>query len=402
MSLKMAASTANSPTITVNRNDEGLITPHGGELRDLIIKDDAAKQAAIDSCTTSLQLSDRQMCDVELIMNGGFSPLTGFMNQKEYEHVVENMRLTSGELFGLPVIFDSDDESLKVGDKILLKQGDRPIATFEVEDKYLPDKPKECLKCYGTSQLEHPGVVMVAMERGKYYFGGNVEGLNLPVRDFPCKTPQEVRASLPKNTDVVAFQCRNPIHRAHYELFTRALDATNVADDGIVMVHPTCGPTQADDIPGTVRYQTYEVLKEETKNPRVEWAYLPYSMHMAGPREAIQHMMIRKNYGCTHFIIGRDMAGSKSSVTGDDFYGAYDAQDFAKENAPELGMQTVPSLNLVYTEEDDYVTAEEAKTKGLTEKKLSGTKFRQMLRAGEDIPEWFAFKSVVKVLRDNM
>lgn len=402
MSLKMATSTANSPTVTVNRNVDGLITPHGGELKDLIIKDDAAKQAAIDSCTTTIQLSDRQMCDVELIMNGGFSPLTGFMNQKEYENVVEKMRLTSGELFGLPVIFDSSDESLKVGDKVLLKQGDRDIATFEIEDKYLPDKPKECLKCYGTSQLEHPGVVMVAMERGKYYFGGKVEGLNLPIRDFSCKTPKEVRANLPKNTDVVAFQCRNPIHRAHYELFTRALDASNVAEDGIVLVHPTCGPTQADDIPGTVRYQTYEVLKEETKNPRVEWAYLPYSMHMAGPREAIQHMMIRKNYGCTHFIIGRDMAGSKSSVTGDDFYGAYDAQDFAKENAPELGMQSVPSLNLVYTEEADYVTAEEAKTKGYTEKKLSGTKFRQMLRAGEDIPEWFAFKSVVKVLRDNM
>merc|ERR1719238_1734907 len=180
MSLKMATSTANPPTITVNRNDEGLITPHGGELKDLIIKDDAAKQAAIDSCTTSLQLSDRQMCDVELIMNGGFSPLTGFMNQKEYEHVVENMRLTSGELFGLPVIFDSDDESLKV------------------EDKYLPDKPKECLKCYGTSQLEHPGVVMVAMERGKYYFGGKIEGLNLPIRDFNCRTPKEVRSTLPK------------------------------------------------------------------------------------------------------------------------------------------------------------------------------------------------------------
>jgi len=402
ISLKMATSTANTPTTTVNRNTEGLITPHGGELKDLIIKDDAAKEAAIDSCTTTIQLSDRQMCDVELIMNGGFSPLTGFMNQKEYENVVENMRLTSGELFGLPVIFDSDDENLKVGDKVLLKQGDRAIATFEIEDKYLPDKPKECLKCYGTSQLEHPGVVMVAMERGKYYFGGKVAGLNLPIRDFPCKTPKEVRSNLPKNTDVVAFQCRNPIHRAHYELFTRALDASNVADDGIVLVHPTCGPTQADDIPGTVRYQTYEVLKEETKNPRVEWAYLPYSMHMAGPREAIQHMMIRKNYGCTHFIIGRDMAGSKSSVTGDDFYGAYDAQDFAKENAPELGMQTVPSLNLVYTQEEDYVTAEEAKRKGLTEKKLSGTKFRQMLRAGEDIPEWFAFKSVVKVLRDNM
>merc|ERR1712146_858251 len=218
------------------------------------------------------------------------------------------------------------------------------------------------------------------------------------------KTPEEVRATLPKNTDVVAFQCRNPIHRAHYELFTRALDATNVADDGIVLVHPTCGPTQADDIPGTVRYQTYEVLKEETKNPRVEWAYLPYSMHMAGPREAIQHMMIRKNYGCTHFIIGRDMAGSKSSVDGEDFYGAYEAQEFAQAKSEELGVKCVPSLNLVYTEEKGYVTADVAKEENLTKMSLSGTKFRKILRDPEapEIPEWFAFKSVVKVLRDNL
>uniref|UniRef100_A0A7S3DPH4 Sulphate adenylyltransferase catalytic domain-containing protein n=2 Tax=Entomoneis paludosa TaxID=265537 RepID=A0A7S3DPH4_9STRA len=125
-------------------------------------------------------------------------------------------------------------------------------------------------------------------------------------------------------------------------------------------------------------------------------------MHMAGPREAIQHMIIRKNFGCTHFIIGRDMAGSKSSVTGEDFYGAYDAQDFAKEMSEKLGVTPVPSLNLVYTEEEGYTTADYAKEKGLNTKKLSGTKFRQMLRGGDDIPEWFAFKSVVKVLRDNM
>ena len=168
------------------------------------------------------------------------------------------------------------------------------------------------------------------------------------------------------------------------------------------MVHPTCGPTQADDISGEVRYKTYEVLKEETANPRVQWEYLPYSMHMAGPREAIQHMIIRKNFGCTHFIIGRDMAGSKSSVTGEDFYGAYDAQDCAKENAAKLGVTPVPSLNLVYTEEEGYTTADYAEEKGLSQKKLSGTKFRQMLRGGDDIPEWFAFKSVVKVLRDNL
>ena len=153
-----------------------------------------------------------------------------------------------------------------------------------------------------------------------------VHGLELPKRVFPCATPAEVREMLPAGKDVVAFQCRNPIHRAHYELFTRALHAGNVGDGAVCLVHPTCGPTQGDDIPGIVRYHTYEVLKKEVDNPAIRWAYLPYSMHMAGPREAIQHMLIRKNYGCTHFIIGRDMAGSKSSVSGEDFYGAYDAQ----------------------------------------------------------------------------
>jgi sulfate adenylyltransferase len=228
-----------------------------------------------------------------------------------------------------------------------------------------------------------------------------VWGFELPKRVFPCATPEEVRATLPEGEDVVAFQCRNPIHRAHYELFTRALHADNVSKNAVCLVHPTCGPTQDDDIPGIVRYQTYEVLKQEVQNPQIRWSYLPYSMHMAGPREAIQHMIIRKNYGCTHFIIGRDMAGSKSSVTGEDFYGPYDAQDTAKQHAEELGMQTVPSLNVVYTVEKGYVTADIAKAQNLTQKKLSGTKFRQMLRAGEDIPEWFAFKSVVKVLHEN-
>mmetsp|Transcript_58170 Transcript_58170/g.185180 ORF Transcript_58170/g.185180 Transcript_58170/m.185180 type:complete len:244 (-) Transcript_58170:124-855(-) len=242
---------------------------------------------------------------------------------------------------------------------------------------------------------------MISMERGRYYIGGAVKGLELPKRVFPCKTPAEVRATLPAGVDVVAFQCRNPIHRAHYELFTRALGADNVGKDAVCLVHPTCGPTQDDDIPGIVRYQTYERLAEEVDNTQIRWAYLPYSMHMAGPREAIQHIIIRKNYGCTHFIIGRDMAGSKSCLSGDDFYGAYDAQDTANANCAELGMQTVPSLNLVYTEEEDYVTADYAKDKGLTMKSLSGTKFRQMLRGGDDIPEWFAFKSVVEVLRAN-
>jgi len=376
--------------------------PHGGELVDRMLKTDEEKEAAIAKCTAEVQLTPRQLCDVELIVNGGFSPLTGFMNEAAYNSVVANMELEDGLIFGLPVVFDTDSEDLQPGMTVLLKDGDVNIATIEFTDKWVPNKVLECKKCYGTSELEHPGTLMVATERGQYYMGGTVTGLSTPVRDFPCKTPAEVRATLPEDKDVVAFQCRNPVHRAHYELFTRALDDELMGEDSVVLVHPTCGPTQADDIPGDVRYKTYVVLKEETENPRTFWEYLPYSMHMAGPREAIQHMMIRKNFGCTHFIIGRDMAGSKSSITGDDYYGAYEAQDIATASAEKLGVTPVPSLNLVYTEEEDYVTADYAEEKGLTLKKLSGTKFRQMLRGGEDIPEWFAFKSVVKVLRDNM
>jgi sulfate adenylyltransferase len=377
--------------------------PHGGKLTQQMAKDEAEKTKLAKECDFEVQLNDRQLCDVELITNGGLSPLTGFMNEATYKNVVDDMRLPgSNLLFGLPIVYDTDDERIVPGKKILLKQGDRNIAVFHVEDRFKPDKVHECKKCYGETTLEHPGVLMVATERGTFYCGGEVKGLNLPVREFNCRTPEEVRATLPADVDIVAFQCRNPVHRAHYELFTRALDAPEVGPGGVVLVHPTCGPTQADDIPGDVRYKTYVVLSEETKNPRTNWEYLPYSMHMAGPREAIQHMMIRKNFGCTHFIIGRDMAGSKSSITGDDFYGAYDAQDFAKKHGPELGVIPVPSLNLVYTDEKGYVTAEQAKEEGLHEKKLSGTKFRQMLRAGDDIPEWFAFKSVVKVLREEV
>ena len=374
--------------------------PHGGTLIDLFADDKAAAKAGVDK---TIELTDRQSCDVQLLCNGGFSPLTGFMSEKEYDSVVDTMRLSNNLIFGLPVVMDTDDDSIKEGSKILMTYKGTDMAVMTVSSKWSPDKPKECLQAYGTATIEHPGVRMVAMERGSTYIGGDVVGIDTPTRDFPCETPAEVRSKLPAGVDVVAFQCRNPVHRAHYELFTRALDAPNVGEEAVVLVHPTCGPTQEDDIPGEVRHKTYEVLIEETKDTaagkRTRWAYLPYSMHMAGPREAIQHMMIRKNFGCTHFIVGRDMAGSKSSVTGDDFYGAYEAQDIAKANADELGVQAVPSLNLVYTEEADYVTADEAKEKNYSLKKLSGTKFRQMLRAGEDIPEWFAFKSVVAVLR---
>jgi sulfate adenylyltransferase len=376
----------------------GVIAPYGGTLVDLMVT--ATEHAALKaSATTNIECSDRNACDIELLVVGGFSPERGFMHQADYDSVVAGHRTTSGYLFGLPIVMDTDREDVAVGDKVLLTYKGQDLALLTVGDKWEPDKVVEAKGCYGTTSLEHPAVRMIATERRRYYIGGLIQGLQLPVRVFPCKTPAEVRAGLPGGEDVVAFQCRNPIHRAHYELFTRALHAQNVSENAVVLVHPTCGPTQQDDIPGAVRFQTYERLAAEVDNSRIRWAYLPYAMHMAGPREALQHMIIRRNYGCTHFIIGRDMAGCKSSLSGDDFYGPYDAQNFAKECAPELTMETVPSLNLVFTDEEGYVTAEHAEARGLHVKKLSGTQFRKMLRSGEEIPEWFAFRSVVEVLR---
>ena len=376
----------------------GVIAPYGGTLVDLMVAE-VDRAAVKATATKTIECSDRNACDVELLCVGGFSPLRGFMHQEDYDAVVSGHRLVAGQLFGLPIVMDTDRDDVVVGDKLLLTYKGQDLAVLEVEDKWEPNKVAEAKGCYGTTSIEHPAVRMITMERKRFYMGGSLQGLALPERVFPCKSPAEVRAGLPEGEDVVAFQCRNPIHRAHYELFTRALHAQNVSDNAVVLVHPTCGPTQQDDIPGAVRFQTYERLAAEVNNDSIRWAYLPYAMHMAGPREALQHMIIRRNYGCTHFIIGRDMAGCKSSLTGDDFYGPYDAQNFAKECAPDLTMETVPSLNLVYTQEEGYVTAEHAEARGLHVKKLSGTQFRKMLRGGEEIPEWFAFKSVVEVLR---
>jgi len=377
----------------------GLIPPYGGELKNLIIKDKNLKNDLISKATYEFECSERNACDVELLMVGAFSPLEGFMDENNYNSVIKNNRNTNGLLFGLPIVFDSNNEKVKAGETILLTYKKQKIAVLEVSSKWEPDKSLEAELCYGTNSLDHPAVKMIFNERGRFYIGGRVYGFELPIREFPCKTPEEVRSTLPSNHDVVAFQCRNPIHRAHYELFTNALLSDNVSSNSVVLVHPTCGPTQQDDIPGKVRYLTYKELEEEISDERIKWAFLPYSMHMAGPREALQHMIIRRNYGCTHFIIGRDMAGCKSSATGEDFYGPYDAQNFANKCADELMMKTVPSKNLVYTKEKGYITAEEAKEFNYEIMKLSGTEFRKKLRNGEPIPEWFAFKSVVDVLR---
>jgi sulfate adenylyltransferase len=384
--------------------------PHGGVLVDAFVTEEGARKALVSACTATLELSQRQACDVSLLINGGFSPLTGFMKQADYDGVVADMRISEGTLFGLPVVLDVEDTSF-LGKKVLLTYKGINMAVLEAEEVWKPNKVKEAKACFGTSSAEHPSVHELLADLGKYYVGGKVHGLVEgfePVWGKGFKAPAEVRKTLPPGTPVVAFQNRNPVHKAHFELLVHA---QKDVENSIILVHPTCGPTQPGDIDGPTRIKTYEVMLEEPfyqkwAGDSFRWSYLPYSMKMAGPREAIQHMIIRKNFGATHFIIGRDMAGTKSTLTSDDFYGAFEAQEMGKKHSQELDVTVVDYPNMVYvgTEHGNvrgYATEPEAKKLGVKVHKLSGTEFRKRLRSSDEIPEWFAFPSVVKVLRDG-
>lgn len=373
--------------------------PHGGTLVDLMVEDADTKEALRRACTCTVDLNERQACDVFCLIHGAFSPLTGFMEKRAYDSVVKDMRLPEKQLFGLPVVLDLHSVAgLSEGDKVLLKWKGQDVAVLEASSIYKPDKVAEAKYVYGTSSLEHPTVWSLIAEQGDYYVGGRLRGLASPEFKYPVQTPAQVRETLPPGQKVVAFQTRNPIHRPHFELLRCA---QRDVVDCIPFVHPTCGPTQPGDIDGAVRVETYEALRKETEHdfPMFHWAYLPYSMKMAGPREAIQHMIIRKNFGATHFIMGRDISGTKSTITGKEFYSAYEAQDAGKRFSTELGVTVIHYENLIYVGEEGYVQESLAKARGKDAEQLCGTEFRRRLRTGEEIPEWFAFKSVVEILR---
>lgn len=383
--------------------------PHGGTLINTYVADEAERKKLIDECAATIELSERQACDVASLITGAFSPLTGFMKKADYDSVVSNMRTTDGTLFGLPVVLDISKEGLQ-GKKILLKYDGTDMAVMDVEEEWEPDKKVEAKKCYGTEGADHPTAEELYNTLGKYYAGGKVYGL---LKGYEAiwgsgfKTPAEVRSTLPEGKQVVAFQNRNPVHKAHFELLVAAKEDI---PNSIVFVHPTCGPTQPGDIDGPTRIKTYEVLQDDPfykkwAGDAFRWSYLPYSMKMAGPREAIQHMIIRKNFGATHFIIGRDMAGTKSTKDGEDFYGPFDAQAMGEKHADELAMKVAKYENMVYVGDKGnargFTTEPDAKEKGLEVQKLSGTKFRDALRSGEDVPDWFAFPAVVKTLQEG-
>jgi sulfate adenylyltransferase len=347
-------------------------------------------------------LKDRQLFDLELLMVGGFAPLTGFLNEEDYNSVVADMRLDNKTLFPMPIVLDIPDSAdFEKGEAILLCDPyGNPLAVLDIESKYQPDKQKEVTGVYGTADMKHPGVRYVINQMHDTYIGGTVHKLNLEYRhDFKeyRHTPEELKAVFKgKGWDkIVAFQTRNPMHRVHFELVKRAHEKTGAP----VLVHPVVGMTREGDIDYITRVHTYRVVCDKYGKDFTYLSLLPLAMRMAGPREALWHMIVRKNYGATHFIVGRDHAGPGNDSKGEPFYDPYEARDMAEKHAEEIGIEVVPSDELAYVpKKGEYVSNSEIDEGDETES-ISGTEFRRKLFAGEDIPEWFSFPESIAELQ---
>jgi sulfate adenylyltransferase len=352
-----------------------------------------------------LNLKGRALHDLEVMLVGGFDPVQGFMDEADYNSVVENMRLADGKVFPIPIVLDVDTESPhKVGDTILLCDPfGNPLAKMTITSRYSPDKSREACGVYGTEDTMHPGVQYLFDEMGPVYLGGTLEKIALPTRhDFTQfrSTPAELKALFKERgwDKVVGFQTRNPMHRAHFELVKRAHERTGAP----VLVHPVVGMTKPGDIDYVTRVRTYNVVCNTYGKDFTHLSLLPLAMRMAGPREAVWHAIIRKNYGCTHFISGRDHAGPGKGSDGKDFYGPYEARDLAMKYADEIGITIVPSEELAYSKTRGVYVATDEVTPDDEIENISGTEFRRRLRENEEIPEWFSFKESIDILRDSV
>ncbi len=352
-----------------------------------------------------LNLKGRTLHDLEVMLVGGFAPVNGFMVEEDYDSVVEHMRLKDGTVFPIPLVLDIPETSeFKAGDRVLLcDQFGNPLATMDITSRFTPDKEKEALGVYGTKDMMHPGVSYLMSEMQNTYIGGPVTKIALPVRnDFKQwrRTPEELKALFKERgwDKVVGFQTRNPMHRAHFELVKRAHEKVGAP----VLIHPVVGMTKPGDIDYVTRVRTYNVVHSNYGKDFTELSLLPLAMRMAGPREAVWHSIIRKNYGCTHFIVGRDHAGPGKGSDGKDFYGPYEARELALKLADEVGITIVDSDELAYSKtREAYVAAHEVTPEDEIEN-ISGTEFRRRLREGEDIPEWFSFKESIDILRESV
>ncbi len=384
---------------------DSLISPHGGELVDLTT--DASRAAELKEATVEIpawDLTDRQICDFELLATGGFSPLRGFMTQEQYDTVVADMRLPDETLWPIPVPLAVDADtagSLDSGSQLALRDAEGVmLGVLHVSDVWQPDKEREARQVYGTTDREHRGVRYLFDRMGTHYVGGELEAVELPrYYDFTTlrMSPQELRARFLRRgwRRIVGFQTRNPMHRAHLELTVRA--AKNVKAN--ILIHPAVGMTKAGDVDHYTRVRAYQAIMPRYPANTAELALLPLAMRMAGPREAVWHAIIRKNYGCTHLVVGRDHAGPGNGSDGDAFYKPYEAQEMLATYQDELGVEMVPFKMMVYVPDADSfapVDEVEAGTKTLS---ISGTDLRDRLADGREIPDWFTFPRVADELR---
>ena len=368
--------------------------------------DSAQKMKAEAAELTSHDLTPRQICDLELLMNGGFTPLKGFLSEADYNSVVDTMRLTTGELWPMPITLDvSEDfaQSLEIGQDIALRDQEGVIlGTMTVTDRWEPNKAHEAERVFGADDDSHPAVNYLHNTAGKIYLGGPVTGIQQPVHyDFRARrdTPNELRAYFRKLgwRRVVAFQTRNPLHRAHQELTFRAAKESQAN----LLLHPVVGMTKPGDVDHFTRVRCYEAVLDKYPGATTSMSLLNLAMRMAGPREAVWHGLIRKNHGCTHFIVGRDHAGPGKNSAGEDFYGAYDAQDLFREHQEEMGIEMVDFKHMVYVQDRaQYEPADEIIDRDdVTILNISGTELRRRLAEGLEIPEWFSYPEVVTELR---
>jgi sulfate adenylyltransferase len=383
-----------------------LIQPHGGELINLMLGREAAAATKAESRDfPSWDLTPRQICDLEMLLNGGFSPLTGFMNKAEFESVCSDMKLASGFLWPMPITLDVTEafaKTLKSGSsKIALRDAEGVmIAILHVEDVWQPDRQAEAKSVFKSNSVAHPGVAYLMNRSNPWYVGGRLEGLQLPSHyDFKGLrlTPAELRADFANLgwRRIVAFQTRNPMHRAHVELTFRAAKQVEAS----LLIHPVVGMTKPGDVDYFTRVRCYQLLVGKYPAGTAKLALVPFAMRMGGPREAIWHALIRKNYGCTHLIIGRDHAGPGKDTDGKPFYGPYEAQELFAKHEAEIGVAQVPFQMMVYLEDKDkYFPADEV-PKDARVLNISGTELRSRLNEGGDIPSWFTYPEVAVELR---
>ena len=355
----------------------------------------------------SWDLTPRQICDLELLLNGGFSPLKGFLNEEDYDSVVENMRLKDGSLWPIPITLDVSKEfskNLKIGEKVALRNLEGVIlATIQVDAKWSPDKFREADEVFQTRDEKHPGVNFLINNTGEIYLGGEVVGLEKPQHyDFKSRrqTPNELRKYFQKMgwEKIVAFQTRNPLHRAHQEL---TLTAAREVEANL-LIHPVVGMTKPGDVDHFTRVRCYEAILDKYPTFSTNLSLINLAMRMAGPREALWHGLIRKNHGCTHFIIGRDHAGPGKDTYGNDFYAPYDAQSLFKKYSKEIGIEMVSFKELVYVPEQGKFKPIDELNSGIKTLNISGSELRRRLYEGIEVPDWFSFPEVLEELRKTL